>query len=207
MKKFGLWRQVYLFLLAAVVAILLSGCGNGGGDDDDDGSDHASLGSQFDSSLHGTRAGKGTWFNDTDGFGTVVTVAYGDLPCVNCHDTRDQGPNDGDPAEGSFTDVWGGEPNCQDCHDGEPEEGNVAMPDTCLGCHGRQATEISLGLTDYHMDVLGKDCMFCHSPEDRGRHALCDHVRTGCRGCKMPELPYRKESPRAQQLPQFPPHG
>jgi len=163
MKKLEMWRRLLCLVVVAALA-LATGC-DGDGDGGGDGT--KKIEQNFETSLHNTRQGKETWFNDpVEGFGNFVNVPYDDLPCVGCHDTRDQGKNDGDPALDSFTDTWPGAPSCQDCHDGEPEKGNVAMPDTCLGCHGRQATEISLGLTDYHMDQLGFDCMNCHTSGD-----------------------------------------
>ena len=109
---------------------------------------------QFASGLHGSREGKGTWYNDSDGFGNVVTVAYTDLPCADCHNKalwEDAGT------------TWS-EPGCLDCHRSEP--GDAVADATCLGCHSRQSTEVALGLTDVHRDGLGMGCMDCHSQGD-----------------------------------------
>jgi len=150
-------------LLSILLAVLVGGCS------DDDGHDAAPASStvqeaSFSTSLHGTRAGKGSWYNDVNGFGSVVDVAYADLPCVNCHNSA--------VWEGSGVAYEG--PNCLDCHEGEAG-GTVAMPDTCYGCHSRQKTEIALGLTDVHTDAVDDNgdgtvdtlgCMDCHSSED-----------------------------------------
>ena len=126
---------------------------------------------RFATSLHGTRMGKETWYDDASGdfgsgFGSVVDVAYASLPCVDCHDTRDGGPWDGNAAEGVFADQWPGEPNCMDCHEGAAG-GPVAQPDRCLGCHGRQATEKSLGLMDLDVHfAAGFKCTGCHTDGD-----------------------------------------
>jgi hypothetical protein len=147
--------------MSILVVVLAAGCS----DDDHDSAPASTIQeTNFSTSLHGTRAGKETWYGDVNGFGSVVDVAYADLPCVNCHNSAAW--EDGGVAyEGS---------NCLDCHEGEAG-GAVAMPDTCYGCHGRQSAEIALGLTDVHSDGVDDNgdgtvdafgCMDCHSSSD-----------------------------------------
>jgi hypothetical protein len=107
----------------------------------------------FPSSLHGTRAGKGTFYNETPngGFETLTGVPLASSPCEGCH--------------------WEGQPGapngCQGCHaEAEPQLGAVVDDETvCVKCHERLQTEINLGYTDVHRDA-GMTCMDCHSKED-----------------------------------------
>ncbi len=167
MRKVRQRKWSLLGALALGGLALLIGCSGSTEGDTDTGSSTPTVEERFATSLHGTRQGKDTWYNDTDGFGSVVTVLYEDLPCADCHDTRENGPNDETLDDGVFTDAWAGEPNCLDCHEGEPG-GPVDEPDRCLGCHGRQATEKSLGLTDLdvHLGTLGFTCSDCHTDGD-----------------------------------------
>jgi hypothetical protein len=155
------WHRLSLSLLVFLVLMAatgLTGCRDD--DDDDDDGNGPSLTQLFATSLHGTRDGKNTWYNDTDGFHSMVTVDYADLPCAACHNKavwEDRPDADG----GART--WT-EPSCLDCHENEP--GDPVADTTCLGCHSRQATEVSLGLTDVHRDDLGMGCMDCHTSGD-----------------------------------------
>jgi len=143
------WIMPAVFLLLATG--VLGGCGS---------SSNSSAAAQpavedlLPTSLHGSREGKDTWYNDADGFSSVVTVSYADLPCADCHNKaiwEDAGQ------------TWT-EANCMDCHSVEP--GDAVADSTCLGCHSRQSTEVALGMTDVHRDVLGMGCMDCHTQGD-----------------------------------------
>ena len=143
------WRWLRWSLLLVAAAALLAACG-----DDDGPSVNQVVTEALSTGLHGTRAGKDTWYNDVDGFNSVVTVDYSDLPCADCHNKtvwEDAGR------------TWT-EPNCLDCHESTP--GDAVADDTCLGCHSRQKTEVALGLEDVHRDVLGMGCMDCHTEGD-----------------------------------------
>jgi hypothetical protein len=134
-----------------ITLTLLAGCGS-----NNDPLDQQIISKQqsFTNSLHGTRDGKASWYNDTDGFNSVVTVDYTTLPCADCHNKATW-----ESAGNTWT-----EPNCLDCHTSEP--GDAVADSTCLGCHSRQGTEVALGLTDVHRDGLGMGCMDCHSQGD-----------------------------------------
>ena len=145
MQKNHGWR----WLLLVTAAALLAGCGS-----DNDSPAAPNVEQLLATSLHGTRVGKDSWYNDGDGFSSVVTVNYSDLPCADCHNKaawEDAGK------------TWS-EPNCLDCHESTP--GDAVADSTCLGCHSRQGTEITLGLTDVHRDVLNMGCMDCHTQGD-----------------------------------------
>jgi len=148
MQKDHGWRWLPLMLMLFTVAGLLAGCGS---DNDAPASPNVEL---LATSLHGTRIGKDSWYNDSDGFSSVVTVNYSDLPCADCHN-KAVWENAGQ--------TWS-EPNCLDCHESSP--GDAVADSTCLGCHSRQGTEIALGLTDVHRDVLNMGCMDCHTQGD-----------------------------------------
>ena len=101
----------------------------------------------FNTSLHATRNGKETFYADgigeaspaeyQQGFGNFVGVAYADLTCADCHNGQDQGPWDGNPAEGEFEDTWPGNPVYRDCHGTtSPPAEAVVDNDVCKGCHG-----------------------------------------------------------------------
>lgn len=115
----------------------------------------------FGTSLHGTRTGKPTWYDDGmpaqgRGFATLVDTKYSDLPCMDCHD-----PSKWEKASPPRT--WQ-DPSCADCHQSTP--GDAVAASTCYGCHSRQATEVNkLKLTDVHRDS-GMGCMDCHSSGD-----------------------------------------
>jgi predicted CXXCH cytochrome family protein len=110
----------------------------------------------FVTSLHSSRMGKATFYNETpnNGFEVLTGVALTSLPCQNCH--------------------WEGQPGapngCQGCHDtADPQLGaevDDSMEGVCVKCHGRLATEVSMGYTDVHRDQLNMTCMDCHSKED-----------------------------------------
>ena len=107
----------------------------------------------YPTSLHGTRAGKGTFYNTSPNVGaeSLTGVPLSSLPCVGCH-------WDGQP----------GAPNgCQGCHtEAEPQLGAVVDDETvCVKCHSRLQTEIDMGYSDVHRDA-GMTCMDCHSMED-----------------------------------------
>ena len=162
MQKELRWRWLPLLLLA--VAVLLPGCSSDSDNDHAPASAEPAVEQLFATSLHSTRAGKDTWYNDETGFGSVVDIAYADLPCAGCHN-KAAWEDAGKSYDGA---------NCLDCHQAEAGDA-VAMPDTCYGCHSRQKTEIALGMTDVHtddvddngdgtVDALG--CMDCHSSGD-----------------------------------------
>jgi len=109
----------------------------------------------YPTSLHGTRVGKGTFYNTSPNMGaeSMTGVPLSSLPCTGCH--------------------WEGQPGapngCQGCHTEENPglgaEVDDSMEGVCVKCHSRLATEVSLGYSDVHRDA-GMTCMDCHSMED-----------------------------------------
>jgi hypothetical protein len=118
--------------------------------------DMSTIVNNFETSLHGTRVGKPTWYDkENGGFETLTNVPIEDIGCVECH-----GPTDasGNPYPDDYS---GG--TCGDCHNDDTGEVTQAQ---CLSCHGRQKTEImKLQLADVHRD-RGMECMDCHGFED-----------------------------------------
>lgn len=108
----------------------------------------------YPESLHYTRAGKSTFYNESPngGFESLTGVAYSALPCQGCH-RYDQVP---------------GARGCESCHTTEPKLGaevDATLDGVCGDCHSRQKAEAN-HFTDYHRDELGMTCMDCHSLED-----------------------------------------
>lgn len=116
----------------------------------------------FPTSLHATRHGKEYFYTgtkDDPGFYALTNVAYDDLECAGCHAPT--------YADGSPVDPETYEPSCADCHE-DPDAPTADIADTvCLGCHGRQQTEINLAaggmahMNDVHRDA-GMRCVDCH---------------------------------------------
>jgi len=132
----------------------------------------------FNTSLHGTRNGKETFYGDNlgvvspgqyqQGFGNFVNIAYTALPCADCHNGADDGTWDGITGPG-FEDTYPGHPVCQDCHGRgvqSPAPDSMVANDTCKGCHSRLAAEKEKGMTDVHLDGLGFACSDCHGLGD-----------------------------------------
>ncbi len=116
----------------------------------------------FNSSLHNTRNGKPYFYNTVanggnDGFETLTGVPMNQLGCVGCHDAVDA---NGTTYTNPYT------PGCVDCHatNTAPFPGPVTQTD-CLGCHGREAAVINLGISDVHR-TLGFTCITCHKKEE-----------------------------------------
>lgn len=112
--------------------------------------------SDFDTSLHNTRAGKNFWYSaENGGFEAWTGVGMDELGCEDCH-----GPTD---ANGNPYDPWDGA-SCQDCH--ATMSGWTVEQSQCYSCHGRQATEaFKLGISDVHRD-RGFQCWNCHTMDD-----------------------------------------
>lgn len=111
--------------------------------------------SDFDSSLHKTRAGKDFWYgSENGGFEQFTNVPIEELGCTDCH-----GPTD---ANGDLYEPWEGS-DCKDCH-ATASDWSVSE-DQCLGCHGRQSREAALGFTDVHRE-MGMPCWTCHGSGD-----------------------------------------
>jgi hypothetical protein len=135
---------------------------------------HASTNTTFATSLHGTREGKATYYNDNlgnaaadplqKGYGNYVTVAYDDLPCAACHNPK--------AWTVAGVDTWPGTPVCTDCHSNRSSTTGAATTPldapvtaaTCNGCHSRQVNEAAMGLTDVHTGKL--TCYACHGFSD-----------------------------------------
>lgn len=119
----------------------------------------------FSTSLHGTRQGKVTWYEDANGFMQLTQVPMDSLPCLGCHPTTFANGDTVDPA------IYA--PDCKDCHDFA--QGTAVAQTTCLGCHSRQGAEINLSgnpnpdvaarFTDVHRDA-GMVCTDCHTEKE-----------------------------------------
>ena len=94
----------------------------------------ASIEERFKTSLHAQRPGKEFWYGEArGGFEKWTGVPIGKLGCAACHGPTDADGNAyGDPYPGAA---------CVDCH--RSEDRAVAV-EQCLGCHGRQKTEMRL---------------------------------------------------------------
>jgi hypothetical protein len=146
---------------------------------------HAPTNTLFATSLHYSRQGKETFYNNNlgnaaapslqKGFGNYVTVGYTALPCADCHNAA--------AWKVAGVDTWtaetGGNPVCTDCHTNKVNGVATTAFDapvtktTCIGCHSRQATETALGLTDVHTGAplsgggtLSFTCPTCHASSD-----------------------------------------
>jgi hypothetical protein len=93
------------------------------------------------------------------GMFALTDIPYDELACDGCHAPT--------YADGTAVDPDLYEPSCADCH-ADPEAPTGDIEDTvCLGCHGRQRTEIDLAagglshMTDVHR-TAGMRCVDCH---------------------------------------------
>lgn len=110
----------------------------------------------FDTSLHATREGKAFWYSaENGGFEQFTNIPIEELGCLECH-----GPTDADGNPYDHDVVF--QMDCSDCH---PGTWFPVSTDQCYGCHGRQATEVKLGLQDVHR-TAGMVCWDCHTSED-----------------------------------------
>ena len=121
----------------------------------------------FPSSLHKTREGKPTWYDqENGGYETLTGAPIEDLGCVGCHDAND--------ANGVPYPPTGYEPDCFDWHatnNPNPPSPGVVTEDDCLGCHGRQKAlrNPPLSVSDVHRDSgnpLVDECWDCHNTSD-----------------------------------------
>ncbi len=134
--------------------------------------------SHFETGLHVKREGKSIWY-DT-GFYLLTGVPMNQLGCLGCH-----GPVNADG------DAYGPDyqPACIDCHPTGDFSRDALSVEQCLGCHGRQATEIATGITDVHR-THGMVCWDCHRNEEihgDGTRYVSIHVpgaiKTDCSDC------------------------
>ncbi len=94
--------------------------------------------------LHNTASGMEYWYErEQGGVETITGIAFDDLSCKNCHV----------PVDG-----------CLVCH--ATLTGDIPADTRCTDlCHGRQRTEIQLGLTDVHREA-GIGCAGCHTSDE-----------------------------------------
>jgi hypothetical protein len=119
--------------------------------------DEASIEERFKNSLHAKRPGKQLWYGKAGGgFEKWTAVPIGKLGCTDCHGLTDA---DGKP----YAEPYPGA-GCVDCH--RSEDRAVAV-EQCLGCHGRQKTEMMLTreAPDVHV-AAGMVCWDCHGDTD-----------------------------------------
>ncbi len=115
----------------------------------------------FQTSLHGTRIGKDTYYSNPispsdphmGGFYNLTGVPMDDLGCKNCH-----GPT---YADGTPIDPATYQPSCRDCHEVEGPGGPPVADSACLSCHSRQQVE-HMFFSDVHRD-RGLGCTDCHT--------------------------------------------
>ena len=104
----------------------------------------------FGTSLHATRAGKNYWYSAANGgYEALTNIPIEQLGCIECHGPTDA---DGNPYPAEFPGA-----SCIDCHNSTDM---AVSQDQCYGCHGRQATEVKLGISDVHRDA-GLVCWDC----------------------------------------------
>ena len=139
-KVLSLWAMLTIFMMAASCAGGLST----GGIDDRALSKALPSGpaENMPSSLHATAAGMQWWYERPNGPGDLTKTPFASTGCGNCH-TK----------------------GCSDCHGDVEGTGKVDQPAVCLGCHGRQRTEVKLGVTDIHF-LNGMQCSDCHLSGD-----------------------------------------
>jgi len=124
--------------------------------------------SNFSTSIHKTRVGKGYWYNantpaPSPGFETLTNVPISQLGCTECH------PGDNLDANGNPYPIPYPGMNCNDCHaTNTPPFPGPVTEDDCYGCHGRQKAEaIGLGYSDVHRDASTPlQCWDCHKKEE-----------------------------------------
>ena len=125
--------------------------------------DFGTIWENFEVSQHKTRAGKGYWYNEPDGFESLTHVAIdsGKMGCVDCHDKAGGVDANGDPYPEDY------EASCYDCHGSTTNGDQAAFEARCLGCHGRQKAEAGMGFKNAHQDTSNHDvpylyCVDCH---------------------------------------------
>lgn len=136
-------------LLAVLIGLGFAAC------DGDDGGTEPELAfeEEFPTSLHATAAGMEYWYEQPDGYGAFIDVAYSELGCGDCH------------ANNPVFQAEEGDP-CSACH--QDGQGNAVTPgpgtvpeSACFQCHSRQGAEVALGVNDVHRE-LGMRCQDCH---------------------------------------------
>ena len=131
-------------------------------------------------SLHGTAKGMAYWYDDTLGFGLQIGVPYAGLrTCSGCH---------------VFNTALTGAPAdqpCLACHAtraDDPTQPDYEVVDDakCLKCHGRQAAEIAMNLSDVHR-TAGMKCGDCHTGTEAhggsGASTMFDVLTARCDNC------------------------
>jgi len=115
----------------------------------------------FGSSLHKTREGKPTWYDqENGGYEQLTGAPIEDLGCVSCHPADGLNAN-GDPVPVPY------EATCEDCHATNSGTPGPVTEGDCLGCHGRQSKLRSLGVSDVHRDAtVPMVCWDCHNTSD-----------------------------------------
>ncbi len=107
----------------------------------------------FLSSLHYTAKGMDYWYDkDNGGLETVTGIPYSNLDCKKCHT-----------------------PACDSCHrkttEGKPSYSSQTAQnqETCLHCHGRQASVLKIDKASNQENVhiaKGMQCMDCHTARE-----------------------------------------
>jgi len=122
--------------------------------------------SNFETSLHKTRAGKNYWYGTvasggTGGFETLtgVPITHPNVACAECHGATDASGN-------AYPSPYPGA-SCADCHPSGAEFMNVSETQ-CLSCHSRQKAEQTLfpGLDVHKSAASPLACWDCHGTED-----------------------------------------
>ncbi|MBP6871469.1 MAG: T9SS type A sorting domain-containing protein [Bacteroidales bacterium] len=115
--------------------------------------------SNFSTSLHATREGKGDAYKVANGGMELITgIPMEDLSCKKCHSTTEHFPNGDTILPETYA------PSCADCHDFNA--GTAVAEQTCLNCHNRQVYErAAYPGVDVHQ-AAGMVCVDCHSKEE-----------------------------------------
>ena len=109
---------------------------------------------QFQTSLHNTRAGKNYWYCAENGGFELLTKMPISQDCINCHAREN--------AEGSTIIHSKYSPSCADCH--EKKNSKVVSDNVCRNCHSHQMAEIR-NFKDVHREK-GMICIDCHTKSD-----------------------------------------
>lgn len=140
-------KRLLLMGLIAILIIPVTGCSD---DDDNPVDPNQEIVNKLATSLHYTTRGMEYFYeSEQGGFETLTGIDYrGSLGCKDCH-VLPEVSDDG----------------CGKCHTFDGTTVGAVDDTKCNGCHGRQAKEVQLGLTDVHR-TAGMVCSDCHTADE-----------------------------------------